>query len=281
MIAISLDYANPVSCFINAIHNRKPRVMKKPIILVGVGEMGGVFARGFLRLGHPVHPVTRQMSPADAATQTPDPEMVLIAVGEEDLQPVLAALPVTWKERLCLLQNELLPNDWSGIQAPTVISVWFEKKPGMEPKIIIPSPAFGPQAQLMQQCLAAIGIPARVLNSEEELLFELALKNLYILTSNIAGLRSGGTVGELWEQHNDFTRQIAGEVIQIQEALTGQRLDSAALLDGMLSAFNGDPQHKCMGRSAPARLQRAIAHADAHQLAVPVLRSLQNQQSST
>jgi len=34
--------------------------MKKPIIIIGVGEMGGVFARAFLKEGHPVYPVSRQ-----------------------------------------------------------------------------------------------------------------------------------------------------------------------------------------------------------------------------
>ena len=35
--------------------------MKNPVVVVGIGEMGSVFARGFLRLGHPAYPVTRVM----------------------------------------------------------------------------------------------------------------------------------------------------------------------------------------------------------------------------
>ncbi len=30
--------------------------MKNPVV-VGIGEIGSVFAHGFLRLGHPVYPV--------------------------------------------------------------------------------------------------------------------------------------------------------------------------------------------------------------------------------
>ena len=33
--------------------------MKSPVVLIGIGEMGGVFARGFLRAGYPVYPATR------------------------------------------------------------------------------------------------------------------------------------------------------------------------------------------------------------------------------
>jgi hypothetical protein len=249
--------------------------MQKPIILIGVGEMGGVFARGLLRLGYPVYPVTRQMNMSATIEQITDPEMVLVAVGENDLQTVLAEIPPSWKSRLCLLQNELLPNDWLGINHPTVISVWFEKKPGMEAKVIIPSPVFGPQAELISSALGALDIPTRRPETSEQLLFELVLKNLYILTSNIAGLRTGGTVGELWSQHQTFARDIAKEVIRIQEALTGSSLDTEALIQGMLDAFNGDLEHQCMGRSAAARLNRAIAHADRFDISVPSMRELQ------
>jgi hypothetical protein len=243
--------------------------------LIGIGEMGGVFARGFLRLGYPVYPVTRQMSLASELNQIAEPELVLLAVGESDLQAVLAEIPTAWRDKLGLLQNELLPQNWQGIEKPTVISVWFEKKPGIEAKVIIPSPVFGPHAALISQALATLEIPTKVLHSSEQLLFELVLKNLYILTSNIAGLRTGGTVGELWTQHQQFARTLATEVIQIQQVFTNETLDSEALITAMVTAFEGDPAHRCMGRSAPDRLTRALTHADRFGLAVPLMRELQ------
>ena len=99
-------------------------------------------------------------------------------------------------------------------------------------------------------------------------------KNVYILTTNIAGLKIGGNVGELWSQHRDAARTIAGEVIQLQEKLTRQTLDPEALITSMEKAFKGDPEHKCMGRSAPARLQRALGLADNFELGLPMLRSI-------
>jgi len=39
-----------------------------------------------------------------------------------------------------------------------------------------------------------------------ELLYELVRKNLYILTINIAGLKTGGTVGELWGKHRETVK---------------------------------------------------------------------------
>lgn len=251
--------------------------MKQPVILIGVGEMGGVFARGLLRLGHPVYPVGRDTDMDALARQLPEPAMVLVSVAEGDLQAVLAAIPGAWHDRLALLQNELLPADFAQLEQPTVISVWFEKKPGQDAKVIIPSPAYGPRAHLLHDALGAIGIPVRELGSAQELLFELVVKNLYILTSNIAGLRTGGTVGELWTHHQAFARQVAEDVIALQEAMTGQRFDRAELIAAMLTAFDGDPAHKCMGRSAPARLARAIEHADRLAVAVPTLRDIAEQ----
>jgi hypothetical protein len=250
--------------------------LNSPVVLIGAGEMGGVFARGLLRAGYPVWPLTRHADIDELAAAVPEPAMVLVAVGEKDLHPVLELIPEAWRDRLALLQNELLPRDWQahGLAQPTVTSVWFEKKPGRDPKVIIPTPVYGPQAETLQQALTMLDIPVKLLASAQQLLHELVLKNLYIVTTNIAGLKVGGNVGELWSQHQELVRAVADDVLDIQQALTGQAFDREALIAGMVEAFDGDREHGCMGRSAPARLQRALAHADEFGLEVKTLRSL-------
>ncbi len=250
--------------------------MKSPVVVIGIGEMGGVFARGFLRAGYPVFPATRQSDLAEVARAIPTPELVLVTVAENDLHGVLEQLPPAWFQRIGLLQNELLPGDWEqyGFAQPTVISVWFEKKKGQDVRVLIPSPAVGKQAGLQQEALGSIDIPVRVLDSATELLFELVVKNVYIVTTNCAGLVTGGTVSELWANHRELAEAIAREVIRIQESLTGQSFDADDLIQGMLTAFEGDPEHNCMGRSAPVRLARAIRQADAAGLDVPRLREI-------
>lgn len=249
--------------------------MKNPVVVIGIGEMGSVFARGFLRLGHPVFPVVRDIEMAGLARQLAAPELVVVAVAEKDIQTVLEQVPESWCDRLLLLQNELLPADWQKHKLePTVISVWFEKKKGMDSKVIIPSPVFGRHARLVADALAAIGITTRVLTDAEQLLFELVLKNVYILTTNIAGLETGGTVGELWSDHREFATEVANEIISLQEQLAGQQLDSQQLIDAMVRAFNGDLEHNCMGRSAPARLERALELAAEYALDLPHLQAV-------
>jgi ketopantoate reductase len=245
-------------------------------VVVGLGQLGRVFAGGLLRAGCSVIPVNRGDDMVALALAHPAPELVLVAVAENDLHSVLSALPAVWRPRAALIQNELLPRDWQehGYVAPTVISVWFEKKKGIDAKPLIASPVAGPGATLLCRALASIDLPCREVALGDELLFELLRKNIYILTTNIAGLKTGGTVSHLWAQHEAFARQVANEVMDIQDALTGTAFKRDALIAGMLEAFDGDPEHGCTGRSAPARLTRALQHADAFELAVPTLRAL-------
>lgn len=237
--------------------------MKAPVVVIGMGEIGAVFARGFLKTGHPVYPLRRDDSMSELQASIEQPAAVIVAVGEADLQPVLKQIPEQWLSVLVLLQNELLPRDWSDLVIePTVISIWFEKKKGQDSKVIIPSPVFGPLSQLLHDALASVDIAVKVVAEQSSMLSELVVKNLYILTSNIAGLEVGGNVGQLWSDHRDVAEAVIDDILLIQEQLSGQALNKSELVDLMLVAFNGDPEHMCMGRSAAARLQRALGQAE-------------------
>jgi hypothetical protein len=220
--------------------------------------------------------VTRSTEPAEAARHYPDPALAVVAVAEDDLHPTLDSLPAAWRDKAGLIQNELLPRDWEhhGLPEPTVISVWFEKKPGQDVNIVRASPVHGPRADLVLAALQAVDIPAYKVDTGEEMLFELVRKNAYILTTNIAGLETGGTTGELWEHHRDLAQTVADEVLDIQAWLTGRDLDRERVVAGMSDAMLADPEHKNTGRSAPGRLRRALEHADAAGLQVPKLREL-------
>jgi hypothetical protein len=254
--------------------------MNEAVIVVGIGEMGGVFTRGLLRTGHPIYPVTRNTDMQEMGKAIRDPFFVLVAVAENDLHPTLENIPSNWRNNIGLLQNELLPRDWQAhdFKNPTVISVWFEKKKGQDYKVLVPSPVYGPRAGVLEDALTSLAIPCWELKSEQELEFELVRKNVYILTTNIAGLVIAGTVDELWHQNETLAREVANEVMDIQEYLTGNTHDRERLIQGMVEGIKGDLQHKCMGRSAAGRLARAIGHADEVGLAVPKLREIHTAQ---
>ena len=258
--------------------------MQEPIVVVGMGEMGELFARGFLKRGHPVYPALRGTSLAELAASVPEPGLVLAAVGENDLASLLESLPPNWQGRLALLQNELLPCDWQrhGVVDPTVIVVWFDKKKGRPFVAVLPTAVGGPQKQRVLAALQTLEIPCYPV-PRTELLFELVRKNLYILTINIAGLRlpRGSTVSQLWTHHRPLAEAVAAETLDIQERLTGAALPRARLLQGMIEGFDGDPDHICTGRTARQRLQRALAIAQRSGIKVPTMTAIELELSAS
>jgi len=98
--------------------------MKNPIVVLGIGELGSVFSRAFLKNNYSVYPITRETD-IDELTKSIDPELILICTAEADLQSALKSIPDQWKDRVSMMQNELLPRDWEpyGFVNPTIISI--------------------------------------------------------------------------------------------------------------------------------------------------------------
>ncbi len=63
-----------------------------PVVLIGVGELGGVFARGLLRTGNPLYPVHRDTNIQVVADTVRTPSLVLLTVAEDHLHAVLKVL---------------------------------------------------------------------------------------------------------------------------------------------------------------------------------------------
>ncbi len=250
--------------------------MKPPIVIIGIGELGSEFARGFMRCGFPTYPVTRHMSIAQQAQAVPDPALVLVAVPENQLDPVLSNISDTWKERLCLIQNELLPPHWQqhNIENPTVAVVWFEKKPGLPLRNILYSPVYGPHAYVVTQALDEINIPTKNLSSSTDLIYELLRKSLYIFTVNICGLVENTSVKELWYHNTALANDVAHEIISILQTHANTQLPADKLIKGMIEGIDDCPDRKCLGRRANDRLKRALQHANTYQLSCPRLTSI-------
>lgn len=246
------------------------------VVVWGVGELGSVFARGLLRTGHAVIPVLRDTDVEALAVRGPAPELVLVAVGEAALPGVLARMPAAWRSRVALLQNELRPRDWEshGLDAPTLAIVWFEKKRGGDARVLLPTEIAGTGAPRLVAALTALGLAA-VHVSHAQALAALAAKNLYILTTNLAGLRVGGDVGTLVTAHRALADALRDDLLTLEAALFAPHsVDRAAARAVFERACAADPRHGCAGRSAPDRLARTLAHADALGLALPAVRAL-------
>ena len=249
--------------------------MKNPVVIVGVGQLGGVFARAFLSRGHPVCPILHSTKLTDAINKYPEPIFVLLAVGMKNLHPLLAEMPAHLHDRVGLLQNELLPRDWEkfGID-PTVSVVWFEKKHRQPVNPLLPTPIYGPQSNLVAEALQSLEIPIRILDDKQELIYQLELKNIHILTTNIAGLVGADTLGGLLQNHPKLIRAVFLDVFEIQENSISEKMDPEQLWIDMLDLFKAHPNHGSKGRSASERLHRALQQAEDYGLSVPQLRSI-------
>ncbi len=236
-------------------------MLEKHAAVVGMGQLGRTFAEGMLLGGYTVTPVLRGR-PIPVEWQ---PAPVIVATGEDDLAQALAHLPAGWRDSrvLVLLQNELLPTQWRplGIDQPTILVVWFERKPGKPITQLIPSVVFGPQQEAIAQAMDYLQLGCTQAHSEREILLQLVIKNAYIWTTNIASLAVGGTTGELWEKHRDLAQRLIREAVGVQAALIGEPFDPEAVRSRVQDAMVADPDHKAGGRSARRRLERFLAHA--------------------
>lgn len=252
--------------------------MNKPIVIIGMGQLAGVLATSFLRNGRPVFPITRKMNMSEEANAVTNPEMVVVAVAKKDFNAVMGEIPEQWRDKLVLIQNELLPIDWKNfdITDPTILSVWFEKKKGMDYNPVLPTPVFGPHAELIAESLQGIEIPCRVVGSLDDMVAELVAKNVFVITINICGLAlpEGTTSSMLWEKDRELAFAVADNVIDIQEHITERKFDRAHLMEGLEKGLYGDPGHKCKGRSARGRLDRILEIADQAGLKIKSIREL-------
>lgn len=241
------------------------------VVVIGMGQLGELFAGAFIQSGRTVVPVIRGQA---LSTRLPlDVELILSAVGEESAQEVISNIPDTHLDRLVLLQNELRPLAWLSRyaplttsclreRAPTICIVWFEKKAAKAPVQVLPSVLFGELAPIMAIALDQLHLTHRTVLTQAELHHELCLKNLYILGLNIGGLRGATVASELLKDGSGFA-PLVDELIGLEQAslsVSGAttQLDGPRLKFELEQAILADPNHSCAGRSAPARLRRTL-----------------------
>src|SRR5690349_4273352 len=106
------------------------------LIVMGLGELGQLYASAALKRGVRVTPVTRAIRPDEALKEAPVGTPILVAVGEADLDTALQSLPKDRLDSVVLLQNELFPAHWRRYtEHATVMVPWLLKKKG-EPLLV-------------------------------------------------------------------------------------------------------------------------------------------------
>lgn len=243
-------------------------------LLIGPGQLGRAIGGGLLSCG-----VCLDVALRDSHIETwYQYDFVMMAVGEKDFESAVLSVPREARNKLVLLQNDLVPSSWRALDVmhPTVLVVWFEKKKGKPAQVVRTSELAGPHAALFARAFESIDMPARVI-TEAECVRALVVKNLYILASNAMGLRlGGGTTGSLVGEHREETTRLLRELCALERtrlnADENALLEDAALLEETFAAFASDPQHGLLGRTAKERVERALMRAREAGVTVAMLR---------
>ncbi|PSR26162.1 MAG: hypothetical protein C7B46_20200 [Sulfobacillus benefaciens] len=243
--------------------------MDSPIVVIGMGQLGTLFADAWIQLGQSTLTIRREQR----VNQDIAPRAVLIATGEQDLPPVLASLPHFWRSHVILIQNELVPQIWVPYtDQPTLVAVWAEKKPHIEVHSLRSSVVFGPHTDLVADAFAAMNQPLSVAKDYSDMLLELSIKNIYIWATNIYGLSNPGSLGQLAaEPHAAVLESLMAELCQVHSAVAGYYCAPQRIIPIIWHIIHTNADLKIPGRSARTRLERVMSAVHQHSLATPEL----------
>lgn len=245
--------------------------MTAPLVVVGAGgNLGGVFVDGATRLGRGVVALRRGDDVAAAVARAPVGAPILIATGEADLAPAVAAVPVDRRGDVALLQNELTPAKWRalGLDAPTIVVVWSSIKRGAPQLQGRRAAVHGRHAALLVDALAAAGEPAVVLTDDRALREELAAKDAFLLAVNALGLLVDRTVGAWLDAEPSLVDDVLADAITIAAARVDVA-DRARIRAAVHEEMTLLREMPAKGRTAAGRVRRAVQDADALRLATP------------
>jgi len=261
----------------------------RDLIVVGIGELGSLYANAALKRGLRVTPLTRAQDPASTLLEAPADTPVLVAVGEADLDAALQSLPAERLASLILLQNELFPSHWARFtrSTPTVMVPWLLKKKG-EPLLVARStPVYGRHAPLVVELHAALGFSAEALPDEAALRQAIVDKYAFILTVNALGLLEDLSLGEWSNKDPAQVGALAREAAQLGARLVTaranddgpeqipaselERIDVDASIAQVELGMRAMAAMRARGRTAKARLERALSNAARFGLVTPAL----------
>jgi ketopantoate reductase len=244
----------------------------RELVIVGIGELGKLLGAGALRAGVRVTPVTRAQKLEDVLAQLAADTPILVSVGEEALDPVLAALKAARRQRIALLQNELFPSRYRAYGlSPSVLVPWILQKRGLPTIVARPSPLFGPLADLFAQIFDALSLPHVCAHDDAELAQALVDKYTFILTINALGVSADRTLGMWLQEAPALVWDICDEAARLGQVLVEAPIDAARARLACEQGMHALAQIPARGRSAPARVARALAHAQRFDLTLPTI----------
>lgn len=248
------------------------------LVVMGTGQMGRWFGEAALRAGRRIVPVRRGDVARDRIERTGPGTPIVVSVPEGALADTIARIPVARVADAVLVQNGMFASDLAalGLDDATVLAVWTLRKAGQPYIVAQRTGAYGPHAAAIAEILGAHDVDVAVLASKAERDRELVAKYGFILAVNALGFAQNRTVGAWLEADPDVTWRALDDGLAIA-ATYADGVDPADAVEVARAGLRGFAAMQAAGRSAPARVERAIARADAHGLDVPTVRALSEQ----
>ena len=178
----------------------------------------------------------------DAAAGAP----ILLAVRNDDLDPVLARIPAHRHADLCFVQNGML-RPWlasRGLAGATRGILFFAVatrgaavEPGGE------SPFFGPHAAALVAAFTATELPARVVDAETFAAIELE-KLIWNSAFGLLCQAFAVPVGEVVERHYDALRDLVAELLAVGAPALGITLELDPLVERLAAYSRSIPSYQ-------------------------------------
>ncbi|MEW5848194.1 MAG: hypothetical protein AB2A00_05240 [Myxococcota bacterium] len=246
------------------------------LVVVGLGQLGQLYAGGALKLGIRVTPVVRTTPRPLALSALPGHTPILVAVGEDALGGVLEEIPAARRDHVVLLQNELFPSVWRahGVRSPTVLIPWLSRKKGRPLEVARPTLAYGPHAGLFAAVHGALDLPCEVTTETARMEDGLVAKYTFIITINALGVQEDLTLGAWLRKDPARVDVLAAEAHALGQAQLGRPVPRDDVLRQAREAMAALPDYPARGRTARARIERAVAVAQQRGVHVTELHAL-------
>jgi len=225
------------------------------ITILGMGQIGRVFARAAEQKGRKVSPITR----AGGAPAADGP--VVAAVGEDDLDSVANGLDVALGPRLCFVQNGLVQEAVARFGRVGRGLLHFNADAAGKVRVLEPSVFGGPFGDDLAALLDSAGIPSRYEPDPERFRIEEIRKMLWSTVPSVLAARRGVTVGALEASElESLTREcvaVAGVYLGVQPDI-GEMIASVRRMQAALPDYKGSARGQRYRNALLCKLGRRL-----------------------
>ncbi len=240
------------------------------VAIIGAGRIGGALAALSAEHSLACDLITREHGHQALSSDAGDP--ILVAVRNDDLDPVLERVPAARRGDLVLIQNGML-RPWlreRGLREVTRGLLFFAVGcRGDRPLPGAPSPFTGPHAPAMVTWLTTLGLPAEVVDAPTFAAIELE-KLIWNCAFGLLCQVREADVGVVVDEHAEELQALVAEMAEIGARALGVELDLLPLVERLSAYSRSIAGYRGAVKEWPWRNGWFVSRAAEYGLAMPV-----------